>query len=262
MQKCAAKLLLVKIVINPALKKFQVTNFIRSIPRMFKKLTVGSDDDLTFISDTTADAARVIAIHTNLSAWKESGHKKNASDRYSSNFQLMENANCRRIMMKFVDDDNDQEENDRIRKLRDEHMQVCQPCFVTFSHIVFGGGQDYAFIIVLLRTLEDVEKNGKWDLEGNGFRALDLFGVKGPSLEDRMKWGPCIFVRTGHPKLQGRVAAKVYSLLHGVAAPGTYKDTVERIAIDVRNIDLEKFAFFNETLKTYFCKVNFKIELI
>ena len=223
---------------------------------MFKKLTVGSDDDLTFISDTTNDASRVIAILTKLSAWKEGGHKKNENDRFSASFQLMEETDCRRIMMKFVDNDNDAEENERIRRERDEHMLNCQPCFVTFSHIAFGGGQDYTFIVVALQAIEDMSENAIWDMANGGFRALDYFGVKGSSASDRLKWGPCIFFRTGHPKLQGRVAAKMYSLLHNIGVRGSNKDTVGCIAVNVNDIDKEKFMFFNAALKTYFCKVN------
>ena len=224
---------------------------------MFKKLNIGSDDDLKFISDTTNDASRTIAIYTKLSAWKENGHKKNASDRYSACFQLMENAECRKIMLNFVDADNDTEKNEQIRRLRDEHMTKCQPCFVTFSHIAFGGGQDYTMVVTALQAFEDVHENAEWDMaDGNGFRALDLFGVLGSGAEERHKWGPCIFFRTGHPKLQGRVAAKMYSVLHAIQKPGAYKDTVERIAVDVNELDNEKFVFFNNALKTYFCKVS------
>ena len=229
---------------------------------MFRKLTVGSDDDLTFISDTTTDASRVIAIHTKLSAWKEGGHKKNASDKFSSSFQLMEESNCRKIMLRFVDDENDSNTNEKIRRDRDEHMVNCQQCFVTFSHLAFGGGQDYTYVVVVLQALEDVSLNAIWDMANGGFRALDFFGVKGSSASDRFKWGPCIFVRTGHPKLQGRVAAKIYSLLHNVQKRGTYKDTVERIAINVREVDTEKFTFFNAALKAYFCKVIYNIFLL
>ena len=249
-----------KIKINPALKKYEITKYIKMMPRMFRKLTVGSDDDLKFMSDTTNDVARVIAMHTRLSAWKEDGHKKNANDRLSAGFQLMENVNCRKIMLNFVDNDNDSTKNDQLRLQRDEHMKNCKECFVTFSHIAFGGGQDYTFVVVVCQTLEDVGMNAKWDLaDGQGFRALDFFGVKGSSPEDRFKWGPCVFIRTGHAKLQGRVAAKIYSLLHAVMKAGTYKDTVDRIAVNVREVDTEKFKFFNSALKTYFCKVIFNL---
>ena len=139
---------------------------------------------------------------------------------------------------------------------RDEHMKKCKACFVTFSHLVFGGGQDYAYIVVILQALEDVFQNAIWDLDnGNGFRALDLFGVKGTNASERFDWGPCIYLRTGHNKIQGRVAAKVYSLLHCILKTNSNKDTVDRIAVDVRGVDTDKFKFFNEALKTYFCKV-------
>ena len=224
---------------------------------LFQKLTSGSDDDLKFISDTTIDPPRVIAIHNKLAAWKEGGHLKNVTDRTSTPFQLLQVANCRKIMLKFADKDNSIEENARIRRERDEHMMSCKFCFVTFAHIVFGGGQDYAFIIAVLQNLEDATENAIWDVaNGTGFRALDIMGVKGVDQADRMKPGPFIFIKTGHSKLQGRIAAKVYGTAHGITKPGANKDTVDNFAIDLGDIDIEKFTFFNEGLKCYFAKVN------
>ena len=249
------------------MKKFELTQYIRQTPMLFQKLTVGSDDDMKFITDTTNDPPRVFAIHNKLAAWKEGGHLKNVTDRTSSPFQLLQVADCRRVMLKFVDNDHSEEENARIRKERDEHMANCKSCFVTFSHIVFGGGQDYAFIIVVLQTLEDATENAIWDLaNGQGFRALDVMGVKGANLTDRMKPGPCVFIKTGHMKMQGRIAAKISGLAHGIMVPGANKDTVENFALNIGEIDIEKFTFFNEGLKCYFAKVinckNFSLENI
>ena len=245
-----------KITINPLLKGFHATQYIRQMPRMFQKLTMGSDDDIKFISDTTVDASRIIAIHTKIAAWKEGGHVENPNDRMSKPFQIMENQNCRKIMLKFVDPSHSEVENRQIRNARDDHMKNCSPCFVTFSHIAFGGGQDYAFIITMLQAFQDVFENAEWDFAGGeGFRALDLFGVKGSSQTDRLKAGPCIFAKTGHYKLQGRIAAKLYGLLHAIMNARAYKDTVDRIAINVKEIDTDKFKFFNEGLKCYFLKV-------
>ena len=243
-----------KITINPLLKKFETTQYIRQIPRMFQKLTMGSDDDITFISDTALDASRVIAIHTKVAAWKLGGHIKNPTDRMSTPFQILQNSNCRKIMMKFVDDDNSMDENKRIRNARDEHMKDCSMCFVTFNHVAFGGGQDYAFMITILQACEDIYLHAVWD--GECFRALDVWGVGGASMADKMKPGPCLFVKTGHYKLQGRIAAKVHGLLHAILKAGSYKDTVDKIAINVKEMDTGKFIFFNEALKCYFIKVN------
>ena len=224
---------------------------------MFQKLTAGSDDDLRFMADTTQEPSRIIAIHNKLHAWKEDGHMKDAKDWTSTPFQLLQVSECRRIMLKFVDKDHSDEENARIRNDRDKHMLKCKPCFVTFSHIAFGGGQDYAFVISVFQTIEDATENAIWDVaDGQGFRALDFFGVKGGNRNDRFKPGPCIFVKTGHVKLQGRVAAKIFGGLHVVLVPGAYKDTVDHIAINLEDVDMSKFTFFNEALKCYFLKVN------
>ena len=223
---------------------------------MFQKLTAGSNDDLRFMSDTTTDPSRIIAIHNKLAAWKEGGHLRNANDRTSTPFQILQVSSCRKIMLKFADKDHTAEENAKIRLDRDKHMQECKYCFATFSHVVFGGGQDYAFVLVVLQALEDATENAIWDVaNGTGFRAHDIFGVKGTSVTDRMRPGPCIYVKTGHAKLQGRIGAKIYGGLHTVLKPEANKDTVEKIAINIEDVDIEKFTFFNEGLKCYFLKV-------
>ena len=61
---------------------------------MFQKLTVGSDDDLTFICDTTSEPDRVITEHIKMYARKEEGHKENEEDWGSAPFQIMNEEEC------------------------------------------------------------------------------------------------------------------------------------------------------------------------
>jgi len=244
-----------KIAINPRLKKFEITNYIRQMPRMFKKLTLGSDDDIIFISDTTKQPERVLTEYTKMNSMKELGHKKESNDRLSTPFQIMDVRDCRRIMLKFVDGDCNQEENEKIARDRIEHMKNCTPCFVTFSHIAFAGGQDYVFVIVLLQAINDAVENANWNIgNGLGFSTADILGVRGSHSVDRMCPGPCIFFKTGSPKLQGRVASKCYSGLHLVSKVGTPKDVLENVAYNINNVDTCKLRFFSKTVTGYLLK--------
>ena len=103
--------------------------------------------------------------------------------------------------------------------------------------------------------MEDIVKNGLWITPAQGIEfvgAEDVFGVAGTSRNDSQRSGPCLLVTTGTTKLQGRVASKIYGLLHLTTKVGTCKNTEEMIAIDMREIDHSKFEFFAETLKKYF----------
>ena len=121
----------------------------------------------------------------------------------------------------------------------------------------YGGSQDYAFLLIVVQKIEDIQKNGLWITPEQGIEfvgANDVFGVAGKSKADSQRSGGCLFVTTGTSKLQGRVASKVYGLLHLVGQVGMDKNTVESIAISMREIDPTKFEFFAETLKIYFAK--------
>ena len=135
-----------QIAINPSLKKFQITQFIRQIPRMFKKLTVGSDDDITFICDTTVEPERVLTEFIKMLAKKEEGHKKDENDWTSTPFQIMEVPTCRRIMLKFADKDLSKTEWDKVVADRKEHMKNCNKCLTKlFGKIlkIFGHFQKF-----------------------------------------------------------------------------------------------------------------------
>ena len=222
---------------------------------MFQKLTLGSDDDITFICDTTNDPARVITEFTKMLARKMGGHKKNDEDWGSSPFQIFEVVACRRIMLKFVDEDASEVEKGIIMRDRLEHMKNCTKCLVTFSHVAFANGQDFAFVLVMFHTLKEAKKNAKWDMaNGNGFSTPDIFGVKGANAEERMIPGPCVFFKTGTYKLQGRIAAKAYAVLHTVMKTGSIKNTVECFATNIKMVDDCKLRFFANTLIGYLTK--------
>ena len=226
---------------------------------MFQKLTVGSDDDLTFISDTTKEPERVITEHIKMFARKEEGHKENPEDWGSKPFQIMKETECRRIMLNYVDEDCNEEEKERIRRERTEHMMDCTPCLATFSHLAFGGGQDYAFVIAMLKILDDATQNAIWDVaNGSGFRTADIVGVKGVQPQDRIRPGASIFIRTGSYKLQGRVGAKAFGTLHVTTDVGTTKNTMECFAIDINCINKHKMRFFGKAVTGYLLKERYK----
>ena len=109
--------------------------------------------------------------------------------------------------------------------------------------------------MVVLHNLEDAKWNAVWDIErGSAFRAVEIYGVAGSSIDDRVKPGPCIYISTGGWQLQGRIASKIYALLHLVLKTGTPKDTVREIAVDIRQIDEDKLRFFSKALRAYFVK--------
>ena len=252
-----------KIAINPKLKKFEITNYIRQIPRMFQKFALGSDDDIIFISDTTVQPARVLTEYTKMNAMKDQGHKNELHDRLSSPFQIFKVRDCRRIMLKYADDDCNQEEKDRIASDRIEHMKVCTPCFVTFSHVAFAGGQDYVFVVVMLHSIEEALANANWN-QGNGlgFSTPDIIGVRGTHAVDRMCPGPCIYFKTGSYKIQGRVASKAYAGLHVVSKVGSPKDTMDNVAVNINNIDRFKLQFFSKTIIGYLLKEHFRNKIV
>ena len=98
-----------------------------------------------------------------MNAMKDQGHKKDSYDRLSTPFEIMNVRDCRRIMLKFVDEDCNQEEKINIMNDRIEHMKSCTPCFVTFSHISFAGGQDYVFVVVMLQAIDEATQNANWN---------------------------------------------------------------------------------------------------
>ena len=109
--------------------------------------------------------------------------------------------------------------------------------------------------MIVLHNIEDAKWNGVWDIDrGAAFRAVEIFGVAGSSANDRMKPGPCVYISTGGWQLQGRIASKIYALLHLILKTGTPKDTAGAIAVDIRQVDENKLRFFSKALRAYFVK--------
>ena len=228
---------------------------ISKIPKQFKRFHLGSNEHLTFLFSTTKNPSRVISIHSKLGAWNPFGHKENANDINSTPFKLLEKGACRRVMLRFTDDNNSAEENQLITNAKRSHIMGCNECFATFSHVIYGGSQDYAFLLIVSDNMDDVLKNGLWVNSANGhvcFGGEDVFGVAGTSNADSMKRGPYLMVTTGTQNQQGRAASKIYGFLHIVLNVGADKDTEGRIAIDMREVDRVKFDFFAKVLKKYF----------
>ena len=98
----------------------------------FKRFSLGSNEDLTFIFSNVKEPIRAISIHNALGAWNPFGHKDNAEDRLSTPFKLFEKGACRRVMLRFTDDENSAEENELITSAKRNHIMGCTECFVTF----------------------------------------------------------------------------------------------------------------------------------
>lgn len=197
----------------------------------------------------------MISIHNKLGAWNPLGHKENAQDRHSAPFKLLEKGACRRVMLRFVDKDNSAEENELITNAKRSHIMGCNECHATFSHVIYDGSQDYAYLLIVSENMEDVLENGLWLTTAKGqpfFGGNDVFGVAGTSVADSQNSGPYLLVTTGTIKQQGRVASKIFGWLHIVGNVGMDKNVEERIAIDMRKIDPIKFKFFAKALNKYF----------
>ena len=100
----------------------------------FKRFSLGSNDDLTFLFATMKHPIRTIAVHNALGAWNPYGHKENAEDRLSTPFKLFDKGACRRVMLRFTDDENSAEENQVITNAKRAHIMGCTECFVTFRN--------------------------------------------------------------------------------------------------------------------------------
>ena len=237
------------------MKRIKITKMISSIPKQFKRFALGSNEHLTFLFSTTKNPSHVISIHNKLGAWNPFGHKDNVNDKLSAPFKLLEKGACRRVMLRFTDDENSAEENELISNAKRAHIMGCNECFVTFSHVTYGGSQDYAFMLIVIDNMEDVLKNGIWSTSANGqsiFGADDVYGVSGTDTVDSQRRGPCLLVTTGTINQQGRVGSKIYGWLHLVGRVGMSKDTEGKIAINMKDIDPIKFEFFAKVIKKYF----------
>ena len=78
--------------------------------------------------------------------------------------------------------ENSAEENEIISSAKKAHIMGCLECFATFAHVIYAGSQDYAFMLIVMQSMEDIIKNGEWiknaqDQDHVG--ADDVYGVKG-----------------------------------------------------------------------------------
>ena len=114
-----------RIAINPKLKKIKTYDYFRSVPKLMQKLILGINDDLQFIFSTAKFPDKIMAIHGKLSAWNRFGHKENDTDVNSKSFKLFEIGPCRRAMLKFAEEDNEESKNMEIRLAKREHINEC-----------------------------------------------------------------------------------------------------------------------------------------
>ena len=241
-------------MINPMLNKFNTYALFRNVPKLLQRLTTGSDDHIAFIQAVAKEPVRVMSLHCKLSAWNKFGHTKDEG--VDKSFKILEKQTCRRVMMKFVDPNNTEEENNEIISNRNLHYDEClQGCVGTFCHLIYSGQQDYAFCLIILHNIHDVAKNGKWaknNMQMDYFYANDIRGVAGVSEDDRLKSGPYLFIKSGTTKQQGRIASKSCAALTVSLKPSANVDTSSEMVADMRLIDQDKVRFFEKAMSAYF----------
>ena len=97
-------------------------------------------------------------------------------------------------------------------------------------------------------------KNGTWETV-NGRTYFHTDDMVGADYYKDDELGPCIKVLTGNDQMQGRVASKIYSVLHCVMENSFPKVFVIKKAIDVRKVNGDKLDLFHNVLSRYFEKV-------
>ena len=85
--------------INRKLLKYNCHELIRNMPEQFRRLNLNSNNDCKFIVATCDEPIRAMAIHAKLSTKFDAGDGVKISA-----FDILDNGNCRRIMLKFTHD--------------------------------------------------------------------------------------------------------------------------------------------------------------
>ena len=166
-------------------------------------------------------------------------------------FEKFEKNECRRVMLKFTGKVSSEVENNIIRDNRKNHMLHCKPCFATFTRIGYFTLSDTTYSITVIEMIHDATFNSSWDTI-DGIETFFTNDAMGCHFRDTDKPGPCIQVLTGFNEQQGRIAGKIYSVMHLVMDINYKKRPVGRALIDIRRVNSDKLKLFANVLTAYF----------
>ena len=216
--------------------------------KQFKRLNLASRRDCITIVASCYEPLRAMTNHLKL------GLKIRVGPTHKTSFEFIEEGQCRRIMLKFTNNDLSEDDNLEIKRSKRDHLHKCGPCHFAFSTQGYFAAADMTFAILVLHQIYDASKFGVWDTN-NGkpyFYTDDMVGADNYR-DDEV--GPCIKVVTGSNQVQGRVAGKIYSVLQCVMEVGFSKIFTYKKAIDVRKVDTQKLELFYKVLSRYFVRI-------
>ena len=118
--------------INPKLVKYSANDLIANMPNQFRRLSLCSNRDCTFITATCEEPIRIMSVHNKISTSNEWGHKKNPNDNKSTPFEILNVGECRRIMLQLVSNSLNADQKKQMIQAKKDHMMNCKTCFDTF----------------------------------------------------------------------------------------------------------------------------------
>ena len=121
-----------KRTINPKLVKYSAHEIAANLPEQFKRLNLCTPADCMFLVSSCSEPMRAMSLHNKISSSNSWGHKKDEMDQKSTPFEILNVAECRRVMMKFTNVSLSAEQNSQLVENKIEHLKKCQPCFKIF----------------------------------------------------------------------------------------------------------------------------------
>ena len=121
--------------INPKLVKYTAHSLAASFPEQFKKLNLCTPDDCTFLASICSETMRAMSLHNKISSSNAWGHKRNVTDEKSTPFEILNVAECRRVMMRFTNMSLNPQQNNQLVENKIRHLKQCQPCFKIFRNV-------------------------------------------------------------------------------------------------------------------------------
>ena len=193
-----------------------------------------------------------MALHNKISSANTWGHKKSPTDAKSTPFLILDVPECRKAMLKFIDEKMDPEQKQAISDVKSDHLKNCHECFRVFSHYSYFTTSDFTLVGIILHEIEEAITTAIWqtDTDGNEFfiteNSIGCDGTHGT------EFGSFLMIHTGGGKLQGRVASKIYALLLAVMKWNTNKKPVGNAFVNIRDADPVKTHFFAEVYQKFF----------
>ena len=182
--------------INPMLVKFSVQELISNMPEQFKRLTLNNPNDCKFLVATCTDPIRAFSVLAKMSTKNKYGNGQ-----VTVPFEVIDQGDCRRIMMKFTDVNKTPEENKEIRESKHNHLLNCRSCFITFSRVGYFMVADYTYAGIFLHELSVAASTADWSTKNrvNYFYTDDIVGC---DFYDDAKVGATIKFVAGGNQLQ------------------------------------------------------------